>query len=266
MSKQIFQLGGLPRSGSTLLMNLLAQNPRIHATATSGLLEVLFATRNRWWDFIEHNSNTELAEKRLPQVLNGIMQSYYADVDEPIVVDKSRGWISLLEMLEYATGEEPNIVVPVRDVRDILASFEKLYRANQGRTQTLGEKEAYFQMQTVEGRCDFLLREDQPVGLAINRVRDVIARGNIDKVLIIDYDDFCKEPAEGMKAIYDFWGALPFMHDFRSIKQVTKEDDTVHGINGLHDIKNSLEKSSTNWQEVLGNVGNKYSDIAKFWL
>ena len=31
-------ISGLPRSGSTLLANLLAQNPRFHSTATSGIL------------------------------------------------------------------------------------------------------------------------------------------------------------------------------------------------------------------------------------
>ncbi len=34
-------LGGLPRAGSTLLMNLLGQNPKFTVTPTSGLLELI---------------------------------------------------------------------------------------------------------------------------------------------------------------------------------------------------------------------------------
>src|SRR4051794_4991565 len=41
-------ISGLPRSGSTLLANLLAQNPRFHASATSGILDVVFGVRNHW--------------------------------------------------------------------------------------------------------------------------------------------------------------------------------------------------------------------------
>lgn len=37
-AKKYYFISGLPRSGSTLLANILAQNPRFHATATSGIL------------------------------------------------------------------------------------------------------------------------------------------------------------------------------------------------------------------------------------
>ncbi len=45
MSKTIHFVSGLPRAGSTLLMNVLAQNPRIHSTATSGLHEIGYIAR-----------------------------------------------------------------------------------------------------------------------------------------------------------------------------------------------------------------------------
>ena len=44
MEKLFFQ-SSLPRSGSTLLQNLLAQNPDIYATPTSGVLELIFGAR-----------------------------------------------------------------------------------------------------------------------------------------------------------------------------------------------------------------------------
>ncbi|WP_369126306.1 sulfotransferase [Methylocucumis oryzae] len=47
----IYFLAGLPRSGSTLLANLLAQNPLITATATSGVIDLLAALINT----CEHN-------------------------------------------------------------------------------------------------------------------------------------------------------------------------------------------------------------------
>jgi len=38
--KTVHFVSGLPRSCSTLLCNLLAQNPRVHATPTSPLHEI----------------------------------------------------------------------------------------------------------------------------------------------------------------------------------------------------------------------------------
>jgi len=39
--KEIYFINGMPRSGSTLLCNILAQNPEFHVTPTSGLSELV---------------------------------------------------------------------------------------------------------------------------------------------------------------------------------------------------------------------------------
>ena len=44
MEKLFFQ-SSLPRAGSTMLQNILAQNPDIYATPTSGVLELVYAAR-----------------------------------------------------------------------------------------------------------------------------------------------------------------------------------------------------------------------------
>ena len=44
MEKLFFQ-SSLPRAGITLLQNILAQNPSIYATPTSGVLELIIRTK-----------------------------------------------------------------------------------------------------------------------------------------------------------------------------------------------------------------------------
>ena len=46
--KQIFFQSSLPRSGSTLLQNILGQNTDFYVTPTSGLLELVYAARNNY--------------------------------------------------------------------------------------------------------------------------------------------------------------------------------------------------------------------------
>ena len=43
--EKIFFQSSLPRAGSTILQNILAQNPEIYATPTSGVLELVYAAR-----------------------------------------------------------------------------------------------------------------------------------------------------------------------------------------------------------------------------
>ena len=38
----------MPRSGSTLIQNILGQNPNFYVTPTSGLLELIFAARGNY--------------------------------------------------------------------------------------------------------------------------------------------------------------------------------------------------------------------------
>jgi hypothetical protein len=46
MVKKIFFNASLPRAGSTLLQNVLMQNPEIYSTPTSGLIEFLLSARS----------------------------------------------------------------------------------------------------------------------------------------------------------------------------------------------------------------------------
>ena len=48
IDKNVHFISGMPRSGSTLLCNILNQNPRFHATGTSGVLDLLLLVRNNW--------------------------------------------------------------------------------------------------------------------------------------------------------------------------------------------------------------------------
>ena len=49
----IFFQSSMPRAGSTLLQNILAQNPDIYATPTSGVLELTYAARSMFTESAE---------------------------------------------------------------------------------------------------------------------------------------------------------------------------------------------------------------------
>src|SRR5687768_8948648 len=101
LKKTIHLISGLPRSGSTLLANLLAQNPRFQATASSGILDVLFNVRNIWDTLGEFRAMPPAASEAAKlRVFRGILDGYYADCSQPVIFDKSRSWLAYLEMAE----------------------------------------------------------------------------------------------------------------------------------------------------------------------
>lgn len=263
MNKNFTFISGLPRSGSTLLCNILAQNPESQVSkATSGLHDVLFGVRNQWDRLTEHQAEG-IDQERLKRVLQSIFHSYLdTDNGKSLFVDKGRGWLSLIEMLEFVLDEPCKIICPVRDLAEIFASFEKLWRKTSGKSQWEIESKNYFEAQTVSGRCEAWARHDQPVGLAYNRVKDALARGHKSKIHFVEFDDLTKNPNDSMKRIYEFLELPVFLHDFDNVEQYTKEDDeNVHKIVGLHTIRPKVLPVPRSATEILGEVAKKYRNL-----
>jgi len=262
--KKMFFLGGLPRSGSTLLCNILAQNPKLHTTHTSGCLEVVFGIRNQWDELIEHKAHPIEETKKM--VLRGVLQNYYWDVKEPIIIDKSRGWLAHLEMVEWVLGEKVKVLVPVRDLRDVLASFEKLWRKSTKSRQIQIERANYMNFQKIEDRLNLWCGREEPVGLAVNRVKDAVIRGFRDRMHYVDYDLLAKDPDETLQGVYEFLELEPFQHNFDHVEQVTSENDDVHGFGvPLHNIRSKVEPQKPQYPEILGSSADRYLREAFFW-
>jgi len=260
--KTYYFISGLPRSGSTLFANILAQNPRFHTTGTSGIMDIIFGVRNTWNELVEFKASPN--EEAKLRVLRSILEAYYSDVDKPVIFDKCRGWPSLLEMAETVLGHKAKILVPVRDLRDVLASFEKLWRDNSKSSQIPQERNNYFKFQTVQGRCEVWLSPDQPVGLAYNRITDALQRGYSDRMFFVDFDDLTARPDLAMEKVYNFLGEPLFKHDFDKVEQVTWENDAVHGFKDLHTIRSKVSPMSPQWPTVLGPFAEKFGEL-NFW-
>lgn len=263
--KTHYFISGLPRAGSTLLCNILAQNPRFFVSpATSGCHDVLFNIRNQWDRLIEHQAEG-INYEQLRGVMRAALDAYHV-TDKPVVIDKGRGWLSLVEMIEFVKQSPAKIVVPVRDVAEVLASFEQLWRKSTGMTQWAFESGDYFKAQTVEGRCDIWASAGQPVGLAYNRVKDALARGHSKSMLFVEMDDLTRDPAPTLRLIYEFFEEAPFEHNFANVQQVTREDDVnVHRIPGLHSILPVVAPVPKRALELLGpELVQKYAN-AEIW-
>lgn len=258
-------ISGLPRSGSTLLANILSQNPKFHATATSGMVEVLFAIRNKWDELVEHKAmEEEESEARKQAVLLSVVVGYHNTsfnrIPDAVLFDRNRGHLAHIEMLEWTLQRQIKVLVPVRDVRDVLASMELRWRDASKSKQVKIEAQYYMNMQTVEGRCEAWSRFDQPVGMAYNRVKDAIQRGFRDRMFFVRFEDLTSDPKSTMMNVHEFLEEEQFEYDFDNVEQVTEEDDRIHGMD-LHQIRSKVEPVAPRWPQVLGRAADKYGGL-----
>jgi sulfotransferase len=260
MKKTIHFVSSLPRSGSTLLCNILAQNPGFHSTHTSGCLDVLFGVRNQWDGLVEHKAHP-LPRTKL-NVLRAIMEAYHDEADKSVIFDKSRGWLANLEMAEEIIGTKAKVLVCIRNIPDILASLEKLNRNTSKLNQPPGEAQNYFQFQSQVGRCEHWLQNNNLLGLAYNRVLDALQRGFRDRLHFVHFDKLTSAPQQTMKQIYEFLGESYYRHNFDHVEQVTDEDDAIHGYVGLHQIKPKVVSMPNDAVAILGEaLVKRYSEL-----
>ncbi|MEJ1470284.1 MAG: sulfotransferase [Candidatus Sedimenticola sp. (ex Thyasira tokunagai)] len=272
--KTIYFVAGLPRSGSTLLMNILGQNPEFYVTPTSGILDLLSQVKNNW-DKNDANQARERNENELikKNVLSGMLQGYFSHIDQQVCIDKNRYWLEYAEMTAALLGGRENvrILVTVRDLRDVAASFEHLYRKTSALSQVPLEAQNQIKCKTALGRFEMFIDDAQPIGRAFNAIRDAITRGWGANMHVVDYDRLTAQPAAVMAGIYQFLGQPAWQHEFDHVEQITWEDDAAYGFKDLHVIRTKVEPQKPRWPTIFdvtvteSDAWKNIERFARFW-
>jgi len=249
--QKIFFQSSLPRAGSTVLQNILAQNPDFYCTPTSGVLELLYGARMNYTESPEFKAQDgELMKKGFQGFCNeGIKGFYNSITDKKYVVDKSRGWGIHYDFLNFFYPN-PKIVCIVRDLRDIFASMERKFRENPDKHDSILDW-SKLQGTTVPKRVDLWVA-NPPVGLAIERLQEIIRQGLDRHIHFVKYEDLCLHPQQTMTLLYQYLEVPEYIHDFDNIEQVTQEDDAVYGIYGDHVIRKQLSIKKSDAERLLG--------------
>lgn len=253
MTGKILFTSGMPRSGSTLLQNLLSQSPDHHCTSTNDMLDMVMRVRDSWMastGFIAQG--LDRVEYRVKAFLRHAMHGFYeAELSAgKAVFDKSRGWMSNIETVEAILGRRIKVIVTVRDLRDVMASFEKIYRKSTFTDHPAPPPEN-FQRLTVTGRAERLLSIEKIVGYAVNCLQDVHARGLEDRLVVVPYWELTHYPVETIRRVCLECGVPEFDCDPINVPQTTMEDDTVYGMK-LHSTRPVVEPDRGNaWRGVL---------------
>ena len=253
MVENIFFQSSMPRSGSTILQNIMGQNPDFYVTPTSGVLELIFGARANFTTSPEFKAqDTQLMETGFKEFCRQGMFGFYNSItDKKYVLDKSRGWGVYRQFLNEVYPN-PKIICMVRDLRSILCSYEKIYRKNP-LIQDPIRNDSTGQGTTIHKRIDEWINPTNTIGRSLERIFEIIRLGYQDKILFVKYEDLCLYTEREMKTIYEYLELPYFNHDFDNIQQITTEDDSVYGLtNDLHTIRPKLELNTADYHDILG--------------
>ena len=226
-------ISGLPRSGSTLLSSILSQNPRIHTSISDSLASL---TKNMIENIQDSpGMKSEVPVERRKNTVKGTFDGFYKHIDKPIIFNTNRLWTLMTPQVK---GLYPNakIIVCVRDINSILDSFENAHRKNPFSTNTVtGNLDG-----SVYSRVDMLMSEKGVVGFPYLGLKQAITSNERNMLMLVEYEQLCKNPALVVNSIYNFIGEEKFEHDFNNVEASWDEYDAEIGI-PLHKVRKKVE-------------------------
>lgn len=268
--KTYYFMSGLPRAGSTLLSSILNQNPRFYSGPSSPVVPTMIAIENSLSQdelFLAYPKPQQGAK-----IIAGVLENYYSDIDRPVIFDKNRSWVNRVNYIPGYFNVEAKILCPVRDIKEILASFIAMQRRN---TYTPDRSKINFIDEmliksntplTDDNRCEFLASPMGILGQSYNGIKQAIMEGHQKALHFIEYSDLLDAPEETMRKIYEFLGEQYFQHDFTKIENIHRERDAeVYGMADMHEVRQSLGRRAINADEILSEETLKKCENAEFW-
>lgn len=236
--KKLNLIAGMPRSGSTLLCNLLNMNPNFNATATSPVIDVINNMRSTFSHNQTFKTNDRLTQYNdMLNGINGFINGFYANKN--IVFDKCRGWSNNLPLLDAILGhKETKVIWTYRDPVDIVSSIEKHYQGTilfESVDELNGSD-----FSTLSSRVDNFISDGGLIARPVWLLNDAYEMGYSNRILLVKYDDLTSNTQEVLNRIHDFIGEDHYYYNefnFTNLKQTTSEFDGLYNFKFPHSIK-----------------------------
>ncbi len=229
---------GLPRSGSTLLCNILNQNPDSFAASTSLLSGVVNSITTLISEQPE-SQNMDYEDIRLTtRETCGHWEQRHIKYKDKVIYDKGRLWSQM--GLDYQNLKLGKMFVIVRDLRDVYASMEKQHRKN----PLLHGSNVISSVDMYE-RAKIMCAPGGMIFSAVKGVEDLVRR-NLSNVVFIQYEALCADPKKSLRAFDDF------KYDFKKVENVATDNDKLY--QGKYEHKGSGKVTTEyigQWRDII---------------
>jgi hypothetical protein len=267
--KQFFFLAGMRRSGATVLSSILNQNPDIWVSPASPLFRMM-VTQSQSHNELENIDYNRSAA--IDDTIATIPHAFYQDKSAKHIIDKNLNWTSStgVEVIAKYITKNIKIICPVRNVLDVLVSFDTIINAhpdsknNQMDEQVLAQ--SFPDKPLADLRADFLMRHDKDVALSLKFMKHALIPEYRHLFHFVDYDDLITNPEKEINKIYEYLEIEKYNHEYQNIEDVSGiSENSLTGIKNLHKVRPKLEKKSRKPEDVfLPETIQRYSGL-EFW-
>ncbi len=267
--RKLTLISGLPRSGSTLLCNLLNSNPDFHSTPTSGVIDVLKNMRSTMSHNVSFKTQNRLAlMDNIQHGLKGFLEGYFHDKN--VVFDKCRGWSNNINVLDAILGHSDTKIIwtyrnPVEVVNSIEAQYQKTILL-----ENSDEASAPQAFMTLDRRIGTYTSDGGLINHPIEILRDALEMGYGNRIFFISYYDLCNNTKTVMDMLHDFIGEERYEYDLKNLKQTVHEYDGIYNYKFMHKIKEcEVKYSETKMvlpQKYIDILNNRYAPLNNFIL
>lgn len=269
-SKKYYFMAGLPRSGSTLLSSLLNQNPNLYSGPSSPVLSTMFVIENHLFqDELYHGYPKP---NQMNAMIGDVINHFYSDVEQPIVIDKNRAWVARVPYIEQYIKQPAKIICPVRDIEEILTSMITMIRRNpykegNPRINFIDEQLVKLNIPiSDDNRCEYIAGPDGILGQSLNAIMEGINAGFGDRFHYVEYKDLVNKPQETLNKIYKFLGEEPFEHTFEGLGNSNRERDMeTYGLEDMHEVRSTLKSTAKDPKKVLSSYVLERCQGMDFW-
>jgi len=233
VDKQYHFITGLPRSGSTLLVSILRQNPRFHSSISDSLCQLVRSTVDNCQQGPGMRFEVPLERRR--NIAKYLINGFYHDVEKPVVFNTSRNWTFITNIIKDILPSS-KFIVCVRDINWILDSFELSQRRNPFSSSTVSGGH----QGNVYTRSYALMEQQGIVWAPYVGIKQALAGPEKDQLFILEYNDLTKNPEQTIRALYQFIGEPYFEHDYDNVEGSWDEYDMEIGIK-LHTVRRKVQ-------------------------
>jgi len=261
--KNFIMLSGIPRSGSQVLSSLLNQHPKIYASTTSPVIDLLSIIEDNWKILSQQVVNQDPNQQK--NVIKGMISGAYEHIDKPVIVDKNRLWPRYGKLMTEVLGVKPKIICTVRPIPEILSSYILLVRKNSHKItfidQELIEKKLPI---NDKNRCKILL--EKYINHPYTSLRLGFNSPHVE-LCFVTYDEIVNSSQETMDKICNFIGIETQTININSLQRMDENDGYHGGLEGLHDVRSVMKKTSGTPEEIIGKeLTNLYTNMKlEFW-
>jgi len=224
LTRKLFFLIALPRSGNTLFSSIMNQNHEIAVTANSITLEImkdlfLLKETDTFQNYPDHRS--------LDNVLDNVFNNYYQHWPQRIIID--RGPVMLqgnFQLMQKHFKPGYKCIVLLRDLMEVFASYMQWYTENPDSfVNKIGSND--------EEKLLMLMTKEGAIAKQLESIKN--SYNYLNMCHYVRYDDIVTNPEQEFRKIYQFLEEPYFNHRFDNLDQVEVNglsyDDKVVGSN-----------------------------------